>query len=71
MSTPAQDAAAASAALAAAVSAPAKVSGDAGSVESHSLADLIQADQYAAGKVAASKPNRGLRFSTLLPPGAV
>lgn len=65
------DAAAASAALAAAVAAPAKVSGDAGSVESHKLTDLIEADRYAAGKVAASKPNRGLRFSKLTFPGAV
>jgi hypothetical protein len=49
---------------------PAKVSGDAGSVEQHSLADQIEADRYLASKQAAKKKNRGLRFSKLAPPGA-
>jgi hypothetical protein len=49
---------------------PAKVSGDAGSVEQHSLADQIEADRYLASKQAAKKKNRGLRFNKLAPPGA-
>ena len=49
---------------------PAKVEGDAGSVEQHSLRDQIDADRYLASKEAARKRNRGLRFSKLVPPGA-
>jgi len=49
---------------------PAKVAGDAGSVEQHSLADQIAADRYLASKNAAKKPSRGLRFNKLVPPGA-
>lgn len=49
---------------------PAKVSGDAGSVEQHKLAEQIEADRYLASKKAAKKPNRGLRFTKLVPPGA-
>lgn len=48
---------------------PAKVTGDAGSVEQHSLADQIAADRYLAAKDAASKKHRGLRFNKLVPPG--
>jgi len=50
-------------------SGPAKVAGDAGSVEQHSLADQIAADRYLASKDAAKKPSRGLRFNKLAPPG--
>ena len=49
---------------------PAKVSGDAGSVEQHSLADQIAADRYLQAKAAARSKQRGLRFSKLVPPGA-
>ena len=49
---------------------PARVTGDAGSVEQHSLKDQIEADRYLASKEAAKKKNRGLRFSKLVPPGA-
>ncbi|GIW85724.1 MAG: hypothetical protein KatS3mg108_0048 [Isosphaeraceae bacterium] len=49
---------------------PAKASGDAGSVEQHKLAEQIEADRYLASKEAAKKPNRGLRFNKLVPPGA-
>ena len=49
---------------------PAKVAGDAGSVEQHPLPDQIEADRYLASKAAAKKPKRGLRFSKLVPPGA-
>jgi hypothetical protein len=49
---------------------PAKASGDAGSVEQHPLPDQIEADRYLASKDAAQKPQRGLRFNKLVPPGA-
>ena len=49
---------------------PAKVSGDAGSVEQQKLADLIAADKYLVEKCAVEKPRRGLRFNKLVPPGA-
>lgn len=49
---------------------PAKASGDAGSVEQHPLTDQIEADRYLASKEAANKPQRGLRFNKLVPPGA-
>jgi len=49
---------------------PAKVSGDAGSVEQHSLADQIAADRYLQAKAATRAKRQGLRFSKLVPPGA-
>jgi hypothetical protein len=49
---------------------PAKASGDAGSVEQHPLPDQIEAAKFLASKDAAKKPNRGLRFNKLVPPGA-
>ena len=49
---------------------PAKASGDAGSVEQHSLADQIEADRYLASKEAAKSKRRGLIFNKLVPPGA-
>jgi len=49
---------------------PAKVAGDAGSVEQHKLADQIEADKYLASKEAAKTKSRGLRFNKLVPPGA-
>jgi len=48
---------------------PAKVTGDAGSVEQHSLRDQIEADRYLNSKQAANTKGRGLRFSKLVPPG--
>lgn len=48
---------------------PAKVAGDAGTVEQHPLPDQIEADRYLAGKEAAGKAKRGLRFNKLVPPG--
>ena len=50
--------------------APAKASGDAGSVEQHKLSEQIAADKHLAGKNAVSKPNRGLRFNKIVPPSA-
>lgn len=66
-----EESTAASEALAAALAGPAKVSGDAGSVESHKLADMIAADQYVAAKDAALSKRQGLRITRLNPPGAV
>jgi hypothetical protein len=48
---------------------PAKVSGDAGSVEQHKLAEQIEADRYLASKEAMQSKKRGLRFNKLVPPG--
>ena len=50
--------------------APAKASGDAGSVEQHKLTEQIAADKYLASKEAVTKKKRGLRFNKLVPPGA-
>ena len=50
---------------------PAQASGDAGSVQQHSLADQIAADKYLAGKDAVKKPARGLRFNKFIPPGSI
>lgn len=49
---------------------PAKVSGDAGSVEQHAIAEQIEADRYLAAKEAVESKKRGLRFSKFVPPGA-
>jgi hypothetical protein len=49
---------------------PAKVAGDAGSVEQHKLADQIEADKYLASKAAVQSKRRGLQFNKLVPPGA-
>lgn len=48
---------------------PARVSGDAGSVEQHSLSDQIAADRYLASKDAAKTPLRGLRLNKFIPSG--
>jgi hypothetical protein len=48
---------------------PAKVAGDAGSVEQHSLAEQIDADKYLKAKEAARSKRRGLRFNKIVPPG--
>ena len=50
--------------------APAKASGDAGSVEQHKLTEQIAADMYLASKTATTQRNRGLRFNKLVPPGS-
>lgn len=49
---------------------PAKVSGDAGSVEQHKVSEQIEADKYLASKEAAKSKRRGLAFNKLVPPGA-
>jgi hypothetical protein len=48
---------------------PAKVSGDAGSVESQPLQDQIAVAKFLAAKDAAKKKDRGLRFNKFTPPG--
>ena len=58
-------------ALVNALSGPRRVTGDAGSVETHSITDLIKADQYLSAKAAGKLRNRGLRFNKLIPPGTV
>jgi len=49
--------------------APAKATGDSGSVEQHPLKDQIEADRYLAAKKAAKTKRAGLRFAKLIPPG--
>lgn len=49
---------------------PAKVSGDAGSVEQQKRTDLIEADRYLAEKCAVEKTSARMRFNMLVPPGA-
>ncbi len=50
--------------------APAKASGDAGSVEQHNLTEQIAADKYLSSRDAVAQKNRGLRFNKLVPPGS-
>ena len=47
---------------------PKRVQGDSGSVESQSIQDQIAASKHLAGRTAASKPARGLRFTKLIMP---
>ena len=56
-------------ALTAAISEPKRVSSDAGSYESHSLSELIEADKYQHAKAAGSSASRGLRITKLILPG--
>lgn len=58
-------------ALEAAASQPAKMSGDAGSVEQRSISDLIALDKHVAAKSAGRRGTPfGLRFGRIVPPGA-
>jgi len=52
-------------------SGPAKATGDQGSFEQHAIHDQIAADRYLASKRAQAKPHRGMRFTRIVPPGAV
>jgi hypothetical protein len=54
-----------------ALAGPKAASGDAGSVESHSLKDLLAMQQFLASGAAAqtTAKNRGLRFSRFMPDG--
>lgn len=58
-------------ALDAAASQPAKMSGDAGSVEQRSIPDLIALDKHVASKAAGKKRVPfGIKFGRIVPPGA-
>ena len=48
---------------------PKKVSGDAGSVEQHSLKDQIEAERFLQSKKATRKPGLGIRLTKLSPDG--
>lgn len=50
---------------------PKRASGDAGSVEAHSLTEQIEADRYLKSQEAATKPKRGLLFGKFRTQGAV
>jgi hypothetical protein len=50
---------------------PKRVRTDAGEVESQDISQQIEADKYLSAKAAAAKNHRGLRFSTIVPPGSV
>ena len=52
-------------------SGPKKVSGDAGSVEQHSISDLIEADKYLASKEAAKGKGLGIKLSKIEPDGTL
>jgi len=49
---------------------PKRAQGDAGSVEQHSLKDVVEADRYISSKEVASNPVKAVRFTRLVPPGA-
>ena len=48
-----------------------KVSGDSGSMETHSLDDLIKADRYLNSKAIVTNPLRAMKFAKAHPPGAI
>jgi hypothetical protein len=48
---------------------PKKVTGDAGSVEQHSLRDQIEAERFLASKEATKRPGLGIRLTKLVPDG--
>ena len=52
-------------------SGPKKVTGDSGSVEQHSIRELIELDRHITAKEAAKKPGFGIRFAKLVPDGTV
>ncbi|MGC9455746.1 MAG: hypothetical protein ACP5HU_12935 [Phycisphaerae bacterium] len=48
---------------------PKRASGDAGSVDQHSLKDQIDADRYLALKELADDPSKALKRVKIVPPG--
>lgn len=48
---------------------PKRASGDAGSVEQHSLKDQIEADRYLNSKAAVKKKRLGIKVTKAIPPG--
>ena len=63
------DTAAIETAITNALTGPAEVSGDAGSVRSHNVVDLIAVDKYLLAKCAVQNKGRGLYFNRLIPAG--
>jgi hypothetical protein len=53
-----------------AANSPRRAKGDEGEFESHSLPDLIQADNHLASKRAGRNPIKAMRMSKIVPPGA-
>ena len=49
---------------------PKSASGDAGSMQQHSIPDQIAADRYLASKQAARSKGMGIRLTKVVPPGA-
>lgn len=49
--------------------APAKATGDSGSVEQHPLRDQIELDRYLNSKNAAKRKGLGVKISKIVPPG--
>ena len=49
---------------------PKSASGDAGSMQQHSLPDQIAADRYLESKKAARSKGLGVRLTKVVPPGA-
>jgi hypothetical protein len=50
---------------------PRSASGDAGSMQQHSLPDMVLADKHLAAKNAMTKRNFGLTRVQIIPPGTV
>ena len=50
---------------------PQSASGDAGSMQQHSLPDVVLADKHLAAKNAMTKRNFGLTRVQIIPPGTV
>ena len=49
-----------------------KASGDSGSMETHSIEDLIRADRYLSSKnLSTTNPLRAVKFAKAHPPGAI
>lgn len=48
-----------------------RAKGDNGELEQHALSDQIEVDRYLRNRAAAAAGPRALRFSTVVPPGAV
>lgn len=58
-------------ALQKAVTGPAYIQTDAGTVSQHSLPDLIKVASYLAGTCAGNESRQGMRFSRFIPDGTV
>ena len=50
---------------------PKRASGDAGSVEQHSIRDLIEANKHLAAKKAAAAKGLGIKLAKISPDGTV